>query len=208
MEILFRIRNNMRMSRGTADEETTGRKSTMARLKVLTFPNPLLAQVSQPVTEFGPELEKLSQDMLETMYEENGIGLAAPQVGQLRRMVVVDVGGEQEEEALEGDLPPDRPPDPHVYINPVILEKAGETTTEEGCLSVIEFTAQVKRAEQIVLTYQDLKGKEHRVELDGLHAVCVQHELDHLEGKLFIDHLPPIKRQMVRKRLAKLGRTA
>jgi len=180
----------------------------MALLKVLTFPNPILAQKSQPVTEFGKDLETLANDMLETMYAESGIGLAAPQVGHLRRMVVVDVGLEPEEEPAEGQEPAPRQKDPHVYVNPEIIQASGETTTEEGCLSVTEFTAQVKRAQQVVLKYQDLKGKEHQVALEGLHAVCVQHELDHLQGKLFIDHLPPLKRQMVRKRLAKLAQSA
>ena len=180
----------------------------MALLTVLTFPNPVLAEKSQPVTQFDKTLAKLAQDMLETMYAENGIGLAAPQVGQLRRMVVVDVGQEVADVAAEKDDPPERVADPHVYINPVIVEQSGETVTEEGCLSVTEFTAQVKRAERVVLAYQDLAGEKHQVALTGLHAVCVQHELDHLEGKLFIDHLPPLKRQMVRKRLAKLARSA
>ena len=180
----------------------------MALLNVLTFPHPLLAQPSQPVTEFDEALKTLSKDMLETMYDEHGIGLAAPQVGQLRQMIVVDVReGEAEEEGErpEGAL---RPRNPRVYVNPVIEAQSGEVVTEEGCLSVIEFTAEVKRAEQITLAYQTLTGEKKREELSGLAAVCVQHEIDHLQGKLFIDHLPPLKRQMVRKKLAKLARSA
>ncbi len=179
----------------------------MAVLPVLKFPHPVLKQKAQAVTRFDAELEKLSRSMLETMYEEGGIGLAANQVGQLRRLVVMDL---KNNDHPEGQAPPPgkREREPRVFVNPRILESSGEMVTEEGCLSVVEFTAEVKRAQRIRVTYQTLAGEQCTEELQDLAAVCLQHEVDHLNGKLFIDHLPPLKRQMVRKRLTKLQRTA
>jgi peptide deformylase len=173
----------------------------MAVLQVLKFPNPVLKKKSQQVTQFDAGLRKLADAMLETMYEEGGIGLAAVQVGQLKRLIVVDVrdaGGEEEMERRN----------PAAYVNPRILESSGEMVTEEGCLSVVEFTAEVKRAERVVLEYETLAGETRRETLTEVKAVCVQHEIDHTHGKLFVDHLPPVKRQLVKKRLAKLARTA
>lgn len=173
----------------------------MAILQVLKFPNPELMRKSLQVNPFDEALEQLAAEMLETMYQEGGIGLAAPQVGQLKRLIVVDVReneGESEEERRT----------PRIYVNPEILERSGEMVTEEGCLSVVEYTADVKRAQRIRLAYQHLDGTTAEEVLEDLTAVCLQHEVDHLDGKLFIDHLPPLKRQMVKKRLAKLARTA
>lgn len=140
--------------------------------------------------------------MLETMYAENGIGLAAVQVGQLKRLLVMDVPAEEEnEEEGRGEGSVNR----RVVVNPEILEQSGEVVTEEGCLSVLDFTAEVTRAERVVVKYQNLKGESITEELDSLEAVCIQHEMDHLAGKLFIDYLPPLKRQMIKKRLAKIS---
>lgn len=168
----------------------------MALLNIRTFPDPILKQLAKPIEVFDQDLEKLANNMLETMYDSNGIGLAANQVGILKRLVVMDIFSGAEELVNR---------DPHVFVNPKIVEKTGEVVSEEGCLSVVEFTAEVKRAEQIVLEYQDLKGNEQRLETDGLKAICLQHELDHLKGILFIDHLPLLKQKMVKKKLAKLA---
>ncbi len=173
----------------------------MAVLQVLKFPNPVLKQKSAPVTQYDSALGELAQAMLETMYVEGGIGLAAVQVGQLKRLIVVDArDGEGEGEPEHRN--------PCVYVNPRILESSGELVTEEGCLSVVEFTAEVKRAEKVLLEYETLAGETRQERLEDVKAVCVQHEIDHTNGKLFIDHLPLVKRQMVKKRLAKLARSA
>ena len=171
----------------------------MALLTVYKFPHPVLKRTAQPVTRFDADLGRLAADMLETMVAEDGIGLAAVQVGQLKRLVVTDVF-----EHGEGEAERPRPHDPRVWVNPEIRERSGETVTEEGCLSVVDFRAEIRRAARITLAYQTLAGELRTEELEGLTAVCLQHEIDHLNGVLFIDHLPPLKRQIVRKRLAKL----
>lgn len=186
----------------------------MALLDVHRFPHPVLKQKAKPVRDFTPELRKLAADMLETMVAENGIGLAANQVGQLRRLVVMDLGvngegyapREDEPETAQGEAASRH--DPKVFVNPVLERAEGEVISEEGCLSVEDFTAEVKRAETIEVSYQTLEGDTRRETLTGMPAVCLQHEMDHLEGKLFIDHLPPLKKQMIKKRLAKLARSA
>ncbi len=172
----------------------------MTVLQVHKFPHPLLKQRAKPVTRFDAELAKLADDMLETMYAEGGIGLAAVQVGRLTQLVVTDLSAEDE----EGE----RTPEPRFYVNPRLLTAEGEIITEEGCLSVEEFTADVPRAQQIVVNYETLQGDTREEALEELAAVCLQHEMDHLQGKLFIDRLPPVKRQLVKKRLAKLARSA
>lgn len=169
----------------------------MALLQIHTFPDPILKQVAKPVEVFDAALRKTADDMLETMYVSNGIGLAAIQVAILKRLVVVDLMSGSEDESER---------DPHVFVNPTIVEQSGETLSEEGCLSVVEFRAEVKRAERITLEYQDVTGQPHTLEAEGLMAVCIQHELDHLRGVLFIDHLPPLKQKMVKRRLAKQAR--
>ncbi|HKI98624.1 MAG TPA: peptide deformylase [bacterium] len=182
----------------------------MAVLQVYKFPHPVLKQPAKPVTRFDDELRQLADQMLETMYAEGGIGLAANQVGQLKRLLVMDLHAEDDESLPEGEKLPRlaRPPEPQVFCNPRLLESSGETVTEEGCLSVVDFTAEVKRARRIVLAWQTLDGEEREGTFEDLAAVCLQHEMDHLAGKLFIDHLPPLRRQMVRKRLAKLAQSA
>ena len=169
----------------------------MALLQIHTFPDPILKQVAKPVEVFGSALHKTAENMLETMYASAGIGLAAIQVAILKRLVVVDLKSGSEDESER---------DPHVFVNPNIVEQSGETISEEGCLSVVEFRAEVKRAERITLEYQDVDGLPQTLEADGLMAACIQHELDHLQGILFIDHLPPLKQKMVKRRLAKQAR--
>lgn len=172
----------------------------MKALTVRRFPDPLLKQKAQPVKAFDGKLEALAGAMLGTMYLEGGIGLAANQVGELRRLVVMDL---KNGSADEGGKPAR---DPRTFVNPEILETDGEVITEEGCLSVKDFRAEVKRAARVRLRYQTLEGEAKEEWMDELGAVCIQHEIDHLNGKLFIDHLPPLKRAMVKKRLIKLQR--
>ena len=169
----------------------------MALLQVHEFPDPILQQHAMPVTVFDDKLRQLAADMLETMYEERGIGLAANQVAVLKQIVVVDVMAGDEDHGQR---------EPQVLINPKIVAASGETAIEEGCLSVPEFRAEVPRAEKIKVEYQDLEGQPQTLEADGLLAICLQHEFDHLRGRLFIDYLPPLKQRMVKKRLAKLAR--
>ena len=169
----------------------------MALLTVHSFPDPVLKQKALPVKEFDEKLAELADNMLETMYEERGIGLAAVQVGVLKQLVVVDLKSGEEDISLR---------EPRVFVNPHIVERSGETISEEGCLSVIEYRAEIKRAESIKLEFQDLQGESRTMEEEGLLSICIQHELDHLQGILFIDHLPMLKQKMVKKRLAKLAR--
>ena len=171
----------------------------MALLNVHTYPDPALKRKADMVTVFDRDLAKIADSMLETMYEEHGIGLASVQVGVLKQLVVIDLKSGEEDTSLR---------EPRIFVNPRITERSGETVTEEGCLSVIEFRTEVKRAERVSLEYQDLKGKPQQLDADGLLAVCLQHELDHLQGILFIDHLPLLKQKMVKKRLAKQAREA
>lgn len=171
----------------------------MSVLPVLQFPHPLLRRKSRRVEDFGEELAALADALLETMYVKGGIGLAAPQVGQLKQLVVVDLHASEEDEQHRA---------PRVYVNPAIVDRSGETLIEEGCLSVPEFTAEVKRAQRIVIQFRNVKGEPEEEALEDLAAGCLQHELDHLLGKLFLERLPPLKRQMVKKRLAKLAQSA
>lgn len=161
----------------------------MTKLRILEFPNPRLRKKAQPVELVDDELRTLIDDMLETMYEAPGIGLAATQVDVHKRLLVADVSPEKNE--------------PHVLINPVILEKDGTTVTEEGCLSVPGYYEEVERAEHIKVRYLDRDGRERESQFEGLLAVCVQHEMDHLEGRLFVDYLSEAKRQRIRKRIRK-----
>ena len=161
----------------------------MAILKVLEFPDPRLRNKAQPVTNFDSDLQTLINDMFETMYAAPGIGLAATQVDVHQRLLVVDVSSEKNE--------------PLALINPEIVSSTGNLITEEGCLSVPGFYAEVERAEQVLVRYADVRGESRQEEFDGLKAVCVQHEMDHLDGRLFVDYLSEAKRQRVRKRLLK-----
>ena len=169
----------------------------MAIRPIFETPDPILRQISKPVETFDDELRTLVADMFETMYVAPGIGLAAVQVGVPIRLVVIDLQ-EPEEEGGE----PVR--DPRVFINPEILwHSDSEVPYTEGCLSVPEQYAEVMRPDRIRARWQDENGKSYEQEIDGLLAVCLQHEMDHLNGVLFIDHLSRLKRDMVLKKLAK-----
>jgi len=161
----------------------------MAKLTILEFPDARLRKKAVPVDVVDDELRTLVDDMFETMYAAPGIGLAATQVDVHRRLLVADVSSDKSE--------------PHVFINPEILEKDGVTVTEEGCLSVPGYFEEVKRADHIRVRYLDREGRECEGEFEGLLAVCVQHEIDHLDGKLFVDYLSEAKRSRIRKKLEK-----
>ena len=170
----------------------------MALLEILEVPDPRLRQKSIPVEEVTDETRQLIADMFETMYAAPGIGLAAVQVGVPKRLLVIDLQ-EPEEEGGE----PVR--DPRVFINPELYEHSDqEVPYTEGCLSVPDQYAEVERPDHIRARWLDEHGKQHEEDLDGLLAVCLQHEMDHLEGILFIDHLSRLKREMVLKKLAKM----
>ncbi|UXI67817.1 peptide deformylase [Tahibacter amnicola] len=166
----------------------------MAKLTILEFPDPRLRTKAQPVTEFGPDLKRLVADMFETMYEAPGIGLAATQVNVHRQLLVLDVSEEKNQ--------------PRVFANPRVVAKDGIQTYQEGCLSVPGIYADVERANLITVEAEDADGKTFRLDADGLLAVCIQHEMDHLAGRLFVDYLSPLKREMVRKKLEKQRRNA
>lgn len=159
--------------------------------KIITYPNDLLARKSEPIAEVTPEIRELAEDMVRVMYENNGIGLAAPQVGINQRIITVDTSGPEKREDLR------------ILVNPEIVEKEGETETEEGCLSVVGYRAQVKRANRVRARATDLEGKEVDMDADDILAVCLQHEIDHLDGILFIDHISRLKRVMYEKKLEK-----
>mgnify|MGYP001461363013 CR=1 FL=1 len=168
----------------------------MALLPILTAPDPLLKKKSQPVEKVDDKIRTLLDDMLDTMYDAPGIGLAAPQVGVLKRVIVIDVSGE------EGT------PKPYKMVNPEIVWSSDDISTyEEGCLSVPENYSEVERPSQVKVKYLDENGEEQLLEADGLLATCVQHEIDHLEGTLFIDHISRIKRSMILRKLQKIKKS-
>lgn len=164
----------------------------MAILNILRFPDPLLRNQAKPVEKVDNSLRELIDDMLETMYQAPGIGLAATQVNDLRRVVVIDISDEHDQ--------------PLCLINPEILRKEGEEETDEGCLSVPGIYEKVTRAEHIWVRALNREGESVEMEADGLLAVCIQHEIDHLDGKLFVDYLSSLKRQRIRKKLEKESR--
>jgi peptide deformylase len=168
----------------------------MAKLQILEYPDPRLRTVAKPVDTVDDSIRRLAGDMLETMYEAPGIGLAATQVDVHIRMLVADVSENHD--------------DPRVFINPEIIEKDGVEVMEEGCLSVPGIYERVERAEHIRVRSLNLDGETVETEAEGLLAVCIQHEIDHLDGKLFVDYLSDLKRQRIRKRLEKerRGQTA
>ena len=167
----------------------------MALLDILTVPNPVLKQVSKPVERVDDDLRRLMDDMLETMYAAPGIGLAAIQVGVPKQVIVMDL-------ARQGE-----PPQPRYFVNPEILWASEETAPyEEGCLSVPEVYDEVDRPARVKLKYLDYHGREVVEDAEGLFAVCIQHEMDHLKGVLFIDHLSRLKRERAVARVRKLTR--
>lgn len=176
----------------------------MAILPILEAPDALLRTISSPVEEIDDELQRLIDDMFETMYDAPGIGLAAIQVGVAKRLLVIDL---QEPESDAEDAPVVKKP--LVFINPRILEGSGDVSVyNEGCLSVPEQFAEVERPASVRASWMDRNGRIHEETLEGLLATCLQHEMDHLEGILFIDHLSRLKRDMVLKKLAKARKAA
>ncbi len=164
----------------------------MALLKILHYPEPLLKEKSAAVTVFNDDLRLLAENMAESMYDAPGVGLAAPQVGVLRRLIVLDCSGQDEQV------------EPIFAVNPEIITREGDSLEEEGCLSVPGYYANVKRAEIVTMRYQDIEGNIQEKTADGLLAVCIQHEIDHLEGILFVDRLSPLKRSLFKKKYMKL----
>ena len=161
----------------------------MAILNILEFPDPRLRTIAKPVTVLDDALRQLIDDMFETMYEAKGIGLAATQVNVQRRLLVLDISEEKNQ--------------PLALINPELLTREGQEESDEGCLSVPGVFEKVKRAEKIRVRALNRDGESFEMDADGLLAVCIQHEIDHLEGKLFVDYLSPLKRQLARKKVKK-----
>jgi len=167
----------------------------MALRPLIILPDPLLRQVSRPVERVDDELRRFAGDMLETMYDAPGIGLAAIQVGEPLRLLVIDLAKEDEE------------PAPQIFVNPEIVARGdGVNVHEEGCLSIPDYYAEVERPDTIDVTYLDGDGKPREMHAEGLMATCLQHEIDHLNGVLFIDHISKLKRDMVVRKFRKLAR--
>jgi len=163
-------------------------------LPILEYPDPRLKKVAAPVRAFGPEIERLVADMAETMYAAPGVGLAATQVDVHKRVIVIDVSEDHD--------------DLKVFINPEILEAEGEAECEEGCLSVPGYYDKVTRAARVRVRAQDARGTAFEIDAEGLLAVCIQHEMDHLVGKVFVDYLSPLKRARLTSRMRKKQRLA
>lgn len=160
--------------------------------KILTYPDPELKKKSVPVTVINDKTRELVRDMAETMYDAPGVGLAAPQIGVNQRIIVIDVSAKDEEPGLI------------IAINPVIVHADGESYEEEGCLSVPKYAANVRRHARVVVTALNLEGDEVTYRADGLLAIAFQHELDHLDGILFIDHISPLKREIFRRKYRRI----
>ncbi|MEL6979283.1 MAG: peptide deformylase [Pseudomonadota bacterium] len=176
----------------------------MAILPILIHPDPRLKKPCEPVSEVDETLRRLIDDMFETMYDAPGIGLAAPQIGVLSRLLVMDCAGREQDEKGE---PADCPPDPIAMINPEITWSSDETRVyNEGCLSIPEQFEDVTRPSRVRVRWLDPDGASQERAFDGVHATCVQHEIDHLNGKLFIDYLGPVKRSMITGKMKKLKR--
>ena len=168
---------------------------SMAILEILKYPEPTLQKTSTPVKNITAQTVQLIDDMLDTMYAAPGVGLAAPQVGALERIIVMDVDHENPHKQI------------YKLINPVVTRAEGEIIWEEGCLSVVDFTAEVKRAAQVEVVALDENEKEFKIEAEGLLAVALQHEIDHLDGKLFIDRISRLKRDLYSRRRKKMLKT-
>ena len=191
----------------------------MALLEVLKFPDPRLRHKGKPVEKITPELKQLAEDMLKTMYTENGVGLAAIQVAQPVRLLVADTRSELSENTeTKSEEEDNRYPtsslkkelvaqikQPLILFNPEIIQKEGQVIFSEGCLSFPSYSAEVKRAEIVEVKALNEKQEEVRIRTDGLLSICLQHEIDHLNGRLFIDHLSPIKARRLREEIKKNG---
>ena len=175
----------------------------MAVLPIVEVPDPLLRRTCEPVAEITDEVRGMVADMFDTMYDARGIGLAAIQVGILKRIVVIDL----QEREVEDEEKPEAARDPHAYINPELTWVSEELSTySEGCLSIPEQYAEVTRPARCRVKWLDTDGQAHEAEYDGLMATCMQHEIDHLNGVLFIDHISRLKRGMLMKKLDKMRR--
>jgi peptide deformylase len=177
-------------------------------LEVLKFPDPRLRKKGVTVAEVSPELKELAENMIETMYSESGIGLAAPQIGQSIRLLVIDTRPTDEDgnPTIEGMTELEQAVvQPLILFNPEILAKEGKTTYEEGCLSVPGFFETVERADYVEAQGIDIDGRKLTLKLDGLLSICLQHEMDHLDGKLFIDRLSFVKSSRIKTRIQKHG---
>lgn len=179
-----------------------------SELEIITYPDPVLVAIASSVAqeEFNQELKDLCLNMLYTMYHAPGIGLAAPQIGLSKRIFVIDTDFDREEDEDDEDSVNLSNFNPRIFINPEFISKEGETTYQEGCLSLPGIYEDVKRFETIVLKYQDTDGNSHELEATGLLAICIQHEYDHLEGIVFIDRLSNLKKTFFKKKLAKAKR--
>ncbi len=166
----------------------------MALLHILEYPHPGLREKAQPIEKIDNQITQLASDMLETMYAAPGIGLAATQAHVAKQLIVIDISEEKNQ--------------PLVLINPKIVAEDGHQTYEEGCLSFPGVYAKVERAGEISMEYMDLDGEQQTLDTDGLLAICIQHEMDHLKGKVFVDYLSPLKRNRIRKMLEKRQRQA
>jgi len=164
----------------------------MAILRILHYPDPVLAKKAEPITEINDDIRRLAADMAETMYAAPGVGLAAPQIGISQRLIVLDCAGK------------DDPPHLIKAVNPEIIDAEGECFDEEGCLSVPGFFTRVKRKSGVRVRFLDLDGKAVEMEAEGLLAVAFQHEIDHLDGILFVDHLSSLKKSMFKKKYQKI----
>ncbi len=167
-------------------------EATMSLRKILQYPDKRLRNPGLPVQDFGPELQELIDDMAETMYAAPGVGLAAPQIGESVRLFIVDIATGEDE-----------PSDLRVFVNPEILERHGEVAWEEGCLSFPGVHEEIQRAERVKVRAQDRDGELFELEADGLLAIAIQHENDHLDGKLMIDHLSILRRRLVHRAMMK-----
>ena len=173
----------------------------MALREIIILPDKQLRLVSKPIEKVTPEIRKLADDMLETMYDAPGIGLAAIQVAQPLRLITMDLAKKDENGATE--------PKPRVFINPEILSASEEKSVyEEGCLSIPEYYEEVERPAKVRIRFTDLDGKVHEEDADGLFATCIQHEIDHLNGVLFVDYLSKLKRDRVMKKFTKIAKRA
>jgi peptide deformylase len=167
----------------------------MAIKPIVLLPDPILRATSKPVERFDGQLQRFAADMLETMYEAPGIGLAAVQVGEPLRLLVADVSGKDEEKR------------PLIIVNPEIVSRSGDISVyEEGCLSIPDYYAEVERPASVTVAYQDAHGHRHELVAEGLLATCLQHEIDHLNGVLFIDHISRLKREMVIRKFRKMAK--
>jgi peptide deformylase len=175
--------------------------------EIRIWPDPALREVAKPVTEFGADVERLVRDLFDTLYTENGIGLAATQIAVPLRAIVVDLdphGEAKDDEELRADLAATGFTQPTAFVNPRIVASDGEIVYEEGCLSLPGINEEVKRKEHVVVEAQDPQGRPLRVEARGLFAVCLQHEIDHLDGKVFVDYVSKLKRDVARRKMEAL----